>query len=130
MDDILYNPTSQYSKIKMDRAINALHELNVNECKAIASWLSERIKSFDIDEALYQINFQKLKLSNRTRKLLKTSGINSVKKLLQMAADWDNFRMIKGIGDITLKEIKHVIEELQQKSRLDLTTELCTNTQR
>jgi DNA-directed RNA polymerase alpha subunit len=82
---------------------------DISECQFIAVWLSDHIKTLEIDRELFKINIQQLELSARTFNLLKENKINSIGELLTRSSDWDKIRMLKGAGEKVLEEIKQTI---------------------
>jgi DNA-directed RNA polymerase alpha subunit len=82
---------------------------DINECQSMAVWLSDHIKTLEVDRKLFNINIQQLELSARTFNLLKENKINSIGELLNRSSDWNSMRILKGAGEKVLQEIQQKI---------------------
>jgi DNA-directed RNA polymerase alpha subunit len=90
-----------------------IQNLDVNHCKVIANWLTNYIKTFEVEDELHKIHIRQLGLSARTYNVLHANNINTIGQLVKLSADWDNIRILKGAGDKVLNEIKQKLAQLQ-----------------
>lgn len=90
-----------------------IQHFDVKKCKLISSWLSDYIKSLEVDEALFKISLQQLHLSNRTFNVLQANNINSIGQLMKRSSDWDNIKKLRGAGDKVQHEIREKVTQVQ-----------------
>jgi DNA-directed RNA polymerase alpha subunit len=100
---------SQLSKIQM-----TISSMSLSHCKLIYSWLENRIKQLENDMALYNMTIQDLGLSTRAYNILRANKIDTINQLLTLTSDWNNARMLTGVGATILKEMQQKISEIQQ----------------
>jgi DNA-directed RNA polymerase alpha subunit len=112
----------QYNKNEIRYVQNIIRTLDVQHCKTIASWLSDHINMLEIDDALFKINIQQLRLSVRTYNVLRNNRIDTIGELIQRASDWNNIIMLKGAGKKVANELNQKISQIQQNKYEDFNT--------
>jgi DNA-directed RNA polymerase alpha subunit len=112
----------QYNTNEILHVQNILRTLDVQNCKTIANWLSDHINMLEIDDALFKINIQQLRLSARTYNVLRNNRIDTIGQLIQRASDWNNIKMLKGVGKKVANELHQKISQIQQRKFQDLNT--------
>ncbi|WP_205513188.1 DNA-directed RNA polymerase subunit alpha C-terminal domain-containing protein [Longitalea arenae] len=95
------------------RVQDILQHLDVSRCRQVAGWLQDHIRALEVDDAMFKLSIQQLRLSNRTLNVLQQNKIHSIGQLLKKASDWDNIRKLRGAGDKVLQEIRATVEQLQ-----------------
>ncbi|THU39599.1 hypothetical protein FAM09_13945 [Niastella caeni] len=88
--------------------------LDVRQCKALARWLSHHITTLEIDDALFKINIQQLKLSTRAYNVLMDNNIYTIGQLLKTSTNWDNIRKLRGAGEKVLQELSDTINRVRE----------------
>ena len=102
-----YTPDIQYIQ-------RNIQYFDLEKCKLLADWLTDRIHKMEIDKKLYKTSIDQLKLSARARNVLGSNGIFTIGDFLSKAVDWDEIRVLKGAGDKVLTELQEKINELRK----------------
>jgi DNA-directed RNA polymerase alpha subunit len=92
-----------------------LRTFDLDSCKLIASWLTEHMKTLELDISVFNKKIQQLGLSTRALNVLKINGIHTIQQLIEVSADWDNIRKLKGAGEIIVSEIQKKVTSLQKE---------------
>ncbi len=92
-----------------------IRTFDLDSCKLIASWLTEHIKALELDMSVFNKKIQQLGLSTRALNVLKINGILTIQQLIDISADWDNIRKLKGAGEIIVSEIQQKVTSLQKE---------------
>ncbi|MCS3800144.1 DNA-directed RNA polymerase subunit alpha C-terminal domain-containing protein [Niastella sp. OAS944] len=92
---------------------HTLQHFDLKQCKLIASWLWEHIHTLEADEQLYHTSIKQFQLSTRALNILQYNKITTIGQLLQMSADWDNLKQLKGAGAKVLAELKEKLAQVK-----------------
>ena len=108
--------STQKSKISLIQ--KELCSFDLDTCKLIAKWLNKRIKVLEIDLLVNDKNIQNLGFSTRALNALQNNGINTLQELVKASGNWDNIRMLKGVGPFVEAEIRKIVDEYIKKSMI------------
>ena len=92
-----------------------IRTFDLDSCKLIASWLTEHIKTLELDISVFNKSIQQLGLSTRALNVLKINGIHTIQQLVKISADRNNIRKLKGAGEIVVSEIQQKVTSLQKE---------------
>jgi DNA-directed RNA polymerase alpha subunit len=99
--------------LQVSRAQWIIKTFDLESCKMLSTWLTRYIKLLEADVSQINKTIKDIGLSNRAYNVLKLNGIDSIQQLMMISQDWDNIRVLKGAGQIVVKEIQQKVGEFQ-----------------
>ena len=95
-----------------------LWSFDLESCRLISNWLSHHIKTFEVDIPVINENIQELGFSTRAYNVLKANGIYTIRQLVDASANWDNIRILKGVGKTVEEEIHKKVIDIRKNKLL------------
>jgi DNA-directed RNA polymerase alpha subunit len=92
-----------------------LCSIDLDSCKLIAKWLNKRIELLEIDLSVYDKNIRDLGFSTRTLNVLQNNEIYTIQELVKASDNWNNIRILKGVGPFVESEIQKKVDEYSKK---------------